>query len=76
MPRQLRAFDLHERQWSGEILEALEVDIELFPPLADSPDVVGAITQAAAEQTGLVAGHARRRWRRGHALHDPRCRGH
>ena len=50
------AFDLHERQWSGEILEALEVDIELFPPLADSPDVVGAITQAAAEQTGLVAG--------------------
>ena len=50
------AFDLHERQWSGEILEALEVDVGLFPDLADSPEVVGAITQEAAEQTGLVEG--------------------
>ena len=50
------AFDLHERQWSGEILEALEVDTGLFPDLADSPEVVGAITQEAAEQTGLAEG--------------------
>ncbi|MYK41099.1 MAG: xylulokinase, partial [Gemmatimonadetes bacterium] len=50
------AFDLHERRWSGEILEALEVDTGLFPDLADSPEVVGAITQEAAEQTGLVEG--------------------
>jgi len=50
------AFDLYERQWCGEILAALEVDVGLFPPLANSPDVVGTITQAAAAQTGLVAG--------------------
>ena len=50
------AFDLHERRWSGEILDLLEVDVELFPNLVDSPDIVGAVTQVAAEQTGLVAG--------------------
>ena len=50
------AFDLHERQWCGEILAALEVDEGLFPRLVDSPAVVGAVTRAAAEQTGLAAG--------------------
>ena len=50
------AFDLHQRQWCGEILAALEVDAKRFPPLVDSPTVVGAITPAAAAQTGLAAG--------------------
>ena len=50
------AFDLHERTWSGEILEAVEIDARLFPALVDSPEVVGEITPAAAAETGLAAG--------------------
>lgn len=50
------AFDLYERTWSGEILEALEIDAGLFPPMVDSPDVVGEVTDAAAAETGLAAG--------------------
>ena len=50
------AFDLYERTWSGEILEALEIDAGLFPAMVDSPDVVGEVTDAAAAETGLAAG--------------------
>jgi xylulokinase len=50
------AFDLYERDWSGEILEALELNRDLFPPVADSPDVIGEVTGKAAAQTGLAAG--------------------
>lgn len=50
------AFDLYAREWSGEILDALEIDAGLFPDLTDSPDIVGEVTADAAAETGLVAG--------------------
>ena len=50
------AFDLPARQWSGEILTALDIDAGLFPALVDSPDLVGEVTAEAAAQIGLRAG--------------------
>ena len=50
------ALDLYTRQWSGEILDRLDVRTDLFPPVYESTDVVGALTRAAAEATGLATG--------------------
>ncbi len=50
------AFDLNTFQWSGEIIDAAGVDAALLPELRKSTDVLGAITAAAAEATGLKAG--------------------
>ncbi len=50
------ALDLYTRDWSGEILDALEVRRNLFPKVVESPTIVGAITKDVAEETGLAAG--------------------
>ena len=52
----IAAGDIYTRDWSGEILDALEVRRDLFPPVVESSMVVGEITAAAAEETGLAAG--------------------
>ncbi|HET7646808.1 MAG TPA: xylulokinase [Candidatus Limnocylindria bacterium] len=49
-------FDLARRDWSAEVLAALELDSALFPPTFEGPVVTGAVTAAAAEATGLRAG--------------------
>lgn len=49
-------FDLATRQWDAEILDALGLDGALLPEAHPSPDVVGAVTAAAAAETGLAAG--------------------
>lgn len=49
-------FDLAARDWSAEVLAALELDPALFPPTLEGPDVTGELTAAAAEATGLRAG--------------------
>ena len=49
-------FDLRARQWSPEIFQALELDLELLPPPVPSATVIGGVTHRAAEQTGLLAG--------------------
>ncbi len=49
-------FDLAARDWSAEVLAALELDPALFPPTLEGPDVTGEVTAAAAEATGLRAG--------------------
>lgn len=48
--------DLAHRDWSPEILSALDIDPGLLPPTHEGPDVTGAITQQAAAATGLAAG--------------------
>ena len=50
------AGDIYTRDWSGEILDVLEVRRDLFPPVVESSMVVGEITETAAEETGLAAG--------------------
>ncbi len=49
------AADLQARDWSGEILDALEVRRSLFPDISESPEVVGALTGRASRETGLAA---------------------
>ncbi|MFP3915088.1 MAG: xylulokinase [Actinomycetota bacterium] len=49
-------FDLAERTWSPEVLEALELDRDLFPPTFEGPSVTGRLTGEAAEATGLASG--------------------
>ncbi|MBK5265940.1 MAG: xylulokinase [Acidimicrobiia bacterium] len=48
--------DLTRRDWSPEILDALEIDPALLPPTHEGPVATGVITAAAAVATGLAAG--------------------
>jgi xylulokinase len=49
-------FDLAARDWSPEVLAALDLDPSLLPPAFEGPEVTGAVTASAAEATGLRAG--------------------
>jgi xylulokinase len=49
-------FDLATRDWSPEVLRALELDPAWFPTTHEGPSVTGQVTSAAAEATGLRAG--------------------
>lgn len=48
--------DITKREWSSEILKALDIDPNLLPPIIESVDVAGTITKEAAEATGLCEG--------------------
>lgn len=50
------ALDQYTRDWSGEILDRLEVRRDLFPRVVESVAVAGAVTSDVAEDTGLIAG--------------------
>jgi xylulokinase len=49
-------FDLAARDWSPEILRALEIDPDWMPPTWEGPDVTGTIGAEAAAATGLRPG--------------------
>jgi xylulokinase len=49
-------FDLAARDWSGEVLAALDLDPAWFPPTHEGPAITGTVTPAAAAATGLRAG--------------------
>lgn len=50
--------DTHRATWSQQLLDAYQLGdyAHLLPPLHGSTEVVGAVTQAASEQTGLAVG--------------------
>ncbi len=49
-------FDLEVQAWCADFLDALELDVACLPPLVSSSAVVGEVTRAAAEETGLMPG--------------------
>jgi xylulokinase len=49
-------FDLASRDWSGLVLERLEIPRAWLPPAFEGPQVTGTVTAEAAEATGLRAG--------------------
>ena len=49
-------FDVVERRWSFEMMEALKLDREILARVHESSDVTGKITPEAAKETGLEAG--------------------
>ncbi len=49
-------FDLAQRDWSPEVLAALDIPVDWLPQTFEGTAVTGTITPAAAEITGLAAG--------------------
>lgn len=49
-------FDLADRTWSRPVLEALELDPELFPRAHEGPEITGQLSREAAGATGIPAG--------------------
>ncbi|MGB8361806.1 MAG: FGGY family carbohydrate kinase, partial [Acidimicrobiia bacterium] len=49
-------FDLAERTWSAEILEVLDLDPSIFPPVFEGIETTGEVSLEAARATGLRAG--------------------
>ncbi|HJW22487.1 MAG TPA: xylulokinase [Candidatus Limnocylindrales bacterium] len=49
-------FDLGARDWSPDVLAALELDPALFPRTVEGPVATGRITARTAVETGLAAG--------------------
>ncbi len=49
-------YDYQHERWDFELAEAIGVPSEKYPTIYRSHEVVGTVTQAAAEETGLRAG--------------------
>jgi xylulokinase len=49
-------FDVGQRQWSSEMLQALEVPREWLPEVTESPVVSARVSAQAAAETGLLEG--------------------
>ncbi|HEY8846137.1 MAG TPA: xylulokinase [Candidatus Limnocylindrales bacterium] len=49
-------FDLAARDWSAEVVDALEIDRRWLPRTFEGPEVTGVVTAAAAEAIGLRPG--------------------
>lgn len=49
-------FDLEKRDWSSEVLEALEIPAAWLPNTFEGPEITGRVTRDAAEATGLREG--------------------
>ncbi|MCD6286182.1 MAG: xylulokinase, partial [Anaerolineae bacterium] len=49
-------FDVRKRDWSPEVLEALDIPADWLPPTYEGPEVSSFISIAGAEQTGLKVG--------------------
>jgi xylulokinase len=49
-------FDLQRRDWSPEVLSALEIPATWMPPTYEGPQFTGQINKEAARATGLQAG--------------------
>lgn len=50
-------YDIHMHDWSRPLMEKLEIPPEMMPRQFYEPEeIVGGLTQAAAEKTGLIAG--------------------
>src|SRR5207245_15718 len=49
-------FELAARDWSADVLAALDIPRAWLPPTYEGPEVTGTVTAAAAAETGLRAG--------------------
>ena len=52
----MQLLDVKNRCWSDEVLEKLSIDKALLARVYESPEITGAVTDAAAKLTGLRAG--------------------
>jgi autoinducer 2 (AI-2) kinase len=49
-------FDLRQRRWSEEILDAFDIPHDLLSPVLASGERVGCVSRQAAKETGLLEG--------------------
>ena len=49
-------FDTQNRAWSKELIQIAGLSSDIFPPVQESINLAGYVTQAAAEATGLPQG--------------------
>jgi xylulokinase len=49
-------FDLQQRTWSTEVLQALQIDPVWLPPTFEGTEITGVVSSKAAQATGLKAG--------------------
>ena len=49
-------FDLKARDWSPEVLSALQINPAWMPPTYEGTEITGKVSEAAARLTGLAAG--------------------
>jgi xylulokinase len=49
-------FDIRKRDWSVEMLKALDIPSEWLPKTYEGPEITGYVTEEAARLTGLKAG--------------------
>lgn len=49
-------FDLQQRDWSPEVLAALDIPVEYLPPTHEGPAITGYLSHDAAAATGLRVG--------------------
>ncbi len=49
-------FDLALRRWSTDLIEAIGLDMTKLPDVHASTDIIGEVTRAASEETGLKIG--------------------
>lgn len=49
-------FDYNKMDWSEELVRLSDLKSEVLPPLVKPTDVIGAVTEAAAQATGLAVG--------------------
>lgn len=49
-------FDVVQRKWSWEMMDALDLDRDLLPRCYESSEITSTISRHAAEQTGLAEG--------------------
>lgn len=49
-------FDVHARDWSAEVLEALDIPSAWLPPTFEGPAVAGSVSREGAAATGLHEG--------------------
>lgn len=52
----MQLMNIARRNWSGEMLSALEIDPQWLGRLLESPDISGRVTQQAADAMGLFPG--------------------
>jgi len=49
-------FDVVNRRWSQEMLDAMDISRDLMPEVFESIEITGKVSKAGAEATGLVVG--------------------
>lgn len=49
-------YDVVNRRWADPLIEKIGIDRSILPPVAESSEVVGKISESAAAATGLKAG--------------------